>query len=162
MSRIHLYRSAVLKTKQDAGKSVVNEMSQQVRIGAKRMAPRSPAHLSGSRKPKPGPRLSEGIFLTKARVTANEVARDVVSGNEYSMAVHEGARAHRIQSHRGKVLKFYWRKRQRTVTGFRRIRPTQASYFDHVWHPGNKKPVKFLTVPTRVAAAKNNFRYKSG
>lgn len=108
-----------------------------------------------------GPRLSEGIFLTAQRVTPDEVVQDVVSGNEYSMTVHQGSKGHRIKSKSGKVLKFYWRKRQTTSTGYRRIRPTQASYFDHVWHPGNKKPVKFLTVPTQVAAARNNFRFKA-
>jgi hypothetical protein len=162
MSRIVLDRSAILRVKQDAGKQAVGQMSRQSMAGSKRMAPRSPAHLSGSRKPKPGPRLADSIHLTALKVTPDEVSQDLVSPNDYSMTLHKGSKAHRIQGRNGRPLKFYWRKRVRTATGVRRIRPTQASYFDHVWHPGNKKPVPFLTTPVQVAATQNNFKFKPG
>lgn len=157
MSRVVLDKAAVrFFGQREAGKAV-SKVARETLLGSKRMARRSPAHLSGSRVPKPGPRLTEAIHLTPMKFSVLTVQQQVMSPVEYSMTEHEGSRRHRIRSRSGKALKFYWRKRQRSQRGFRRFRPTQASYFDHVWHPGNRRPVKFLTTPLAVSARGNNF-----
>lgn len=126
------------------------------------MARKSPAHLSGSRRRKPGQTLAAAIYETPQKMSIGNIEQSVVSPKEYSMSEHEGSKAHRIRGRGTKVLKFYWRKRRaRTSGGFRRYRPSQASFFDVVRHPGNKKPVKFLTTPLAVAARANGFLYRS-
>lgn len=157
MSRVVLDKTAVrFFGQREAGKAV-SKVARETMLGSKRMARRSPAHLSGSRVPKPGPRLTEAIHLTPMKFSVLTVQQQVMSPVNYSMTEHEGSRPHRIRSRSGKALKFYWRKRQRRGGFFRRFRPTQASYFDHVRHPGNRKPVKFLTTPLAVAARGNGF-----
>lgn len=128
--------------------------------GSKRMARRSPAHLSGSGVPKPGRRLSEAIHLGPIRTSIWGVEQRLNSPKEYSLTEHEGSRAHAIVG-RGKPLRFKWRKRIGHRTGFRRIRPSEFSYFDSVWHPGNRRPVKFLTTPLSAAAREHGFFYRS-
>jgi len=123
------------------------------------MAPRSPAHLSGSRTPKPGPRLSDAIHAGPMRFTKWEIIQDVISPNDYSMTIHERSKPHVIRPKTAKALKFYWRKRRRLRSGgSRRFRPSEASYFDQVRHPGNRRPVKFLTVPLKTAAQLHGFK----
>lgn len=162
MSRIRLNQANVIRTGQNLAGPLVRKVANETLLGAKRMARKSPAHLSGNRKRKPGQTLSESINVTAQRMSIGSIEQSVVSPKEYSMTEHEGSKAHRISGRGGKVLKFYWRQRRARSTGaIRRYRPSQASYFDHVRHPGNKKPVKFLTTPLAAAARANGFLYRS-
>lgn len=162
MSRIELSRTAVRISGQIAGRKAVTIVVGQALPLMKRAAPRSPAHLSGSRRPKPGRRLSEAIVTTPMIVTTTTVAQRIEARKDYAMSIHEGARRHRIPNRTGgKVLKFKWRRVVATRGGRRRVRPTQYSYFAHVMHPGIRRPVHFMTTPLAAVARVNNFHYRS-
>lgn len=128
----------------------------------KRMAPRSPAHLSGSRKPKPGKRIVESFRVSPITVSASAVQQRIENLTPYTMSMHEGARRHRIPlRHGGKQLKFKWNKKYAIAGGRRRQRAREFSYFNNVNHPGIRKPVHFMTTPLAAVARKNNFHYRS-
>lgn len=159
MSRVVLNKTAVTKFGQRNGAIAVKSVLTPATAGAKRMAPRSPAHLSGNRKPKPGQRLSSSIKSTQLKFTSLTVQARIEALSPYAMSIHEGAKAHRIAPRRKRALKFYWVKTVARQGGRRRIRPGQASFFKHVQHPGIRRPVKFLTTPLAAAARASNFRF---
>ena len=162
MARIVLNQANVRAVGQAAGRRAVSQVVRQALPAMKRAAPRSPAHLSGSGRPKPGERLSEGLRETPMRVSTWAVEQRIESRKTYTMAMHEGSRRHRIPSRTGgKVLKFKWRKQIAVAGGRRRIRPRQYSYFTHVMHPGNRRPIHFMTTPLATVARANNFHYRS-
>lgn len=161
MSRVVLNPISVRRVAQHAGRQAVAGVVNQALPGSKRMAPRSPAHLSGSRRPKSGPRLADSISQSKMVTTATEVYQDIVSPNSYTETIHNTSKAHRIRPRRKKALKFFWRRSVPIKGGRRRVRPSTPVYFDHVWHPGNRRAIKFLTVPLQVAAKANGFKYRS-
>lgn len=161
MSRVVLNQAAVKKFGQRNAAIAVKAVQLPTAAGSKRMAPRSPAHLSGSRKPKPGKRLSESIRVTPLKFTAWRVEGRVEALSPIAMSIHQGAKPHRIAARRKKALKFYWTRAVARDFGRRRIRPGQASFFKHVQHPGIRRPVRFLTTPLAAAARANNFLYRS-
>jgi hypothetical protein len=160
VSRVNLNRVAVRTFGQTSAAKAIRPVAFAALAGSKRMARRSPAHLSGSGVVKPGLRLSEAINLGPVKNSIWGVEQQLISPKDYSLTEHEGSKPHRITG-RGKKLRFKWRKRIQHRTGFRRVRPSQFSYFDHVWHPGNRRPVKFLTTPLAAAAREHGFFYRS-
>lgn len=118
--------------------------------------------MSGSGKPKPGKRLIESYRVAPMTVSANAVQQRIENRNRIAMSIHEGAQRHRIPLRTGgKVLKFRWRKAIAIEGGRRRVRPRNFSYFVSVMHPGNRKPVHFMTTPLAQVARANNFHYRS-
>lgn len=160
MSRVELSRTAVRLSGHLAGRKAIAPVAQQALRGAKLTARRSPAHLSGSRRPKPGPRLSDQIHLTPVVADIWGVSQRLESNRPYTMSEHEGSRPHKIRG-KGKKLKFYWNKTIARSGGRRRIRASEPSYFNEVNHPGNRRPTKFLTGPLAAAAKLNGFHYRS-
>src|SRR5688572_20030490 len=129
MSRIQLSQTNVRTVGQQAGRKAVSQVVNQSLPLMKRMAPRSPAHLSGSGVPKPGARLADIIRPSPMVVTAWTVSQRIEARKDYAVAIHEGARRHRIPNRMGgKVLKFRWRRVVAREGGVRRIRPRQFSY----------------------------------
>ncbi len=161
MSRVVLDKVAVNAVGFKAGRTAIAPVVQQTLRSSKRRARKSPAHLSGSGKPKPGLRLSEAIHAGPVKQGIWGVEQQVISPKSYSLSEHEGSRPHTIRPRVGKALKFKWRRRIVRASGARRIRPSQFSYFDHVRHPGNRTPVRFLTGPLAEVAKANNFFYRS-
>lgn len=95
-------------------------------------------------------------------MTGTSVQQRIQNTNRVAMTAHEGSKRHRIPLRTGgKVLKFRWRKAIAVEGGRRRIRPSNFSYFRSVMHPGNTKPVHFMTTPLATVAKANNFHYRS-
>lgn len=162
MSRIRLNQAAVRLSGQTAGRKAVTKVVTEALPPMKRATPRSPAHLSGSGRPKPGKRLVESYVVAPMTVSVNAVQQRIENRNRVAMTAHEGSQRHRIPLRTGgKVLKFRWRKAVAIEGGRRRIRPRNFSYFVSVMHPGNRKPVHFMTTPLAQVARANNFHYRS-
>jgi hypothetical protein len=163
MARIVLNPAGVRLSGQNAGRTAVTKVVREVLPGMKRMTPRSPAHLSGSRKPKPGKRVVESFVVRPMTVSAFAVQQRIENRSNVTMTLHEGSKRHRIPNRLGgKVLKFKWGKRYGLPGGGRRrVRPREFSYFRSVMHPGNRKPVHFMTTPLASVARANNFHYRS-
>ena len=162
MARIVLNQAAVRLSGQTAGRLAVSKVVNEAFPLIRRMAPRSPAHMHGSGKPRTGPRLVEAIKQGPMLVRATEVSQRINSTSPVTMTAHEGSKRHRIPLRTGgKVLKFRWRQSVAVAGGRRRIRPANFSYFVHVTHPGNRKPVHFMTTPLASVARANGFLYRS-
>lgn len=161
MSRVRLDQAKVRLSAIQAGTKAVRSVADPARKGARMMAPRSPSHTHGSGKPQAGPRLVETIHLSAVTATTNVVEQRLEARSRIALIAHEGSRPHAIYSRRGKVLKFRWRRIATLASGRRRIRPRAFTYLDSVWHPGNRRPVKFLTDPLALAARQNNFRFRA-
>jgi hypothetical protein len=160
MSRVELNQTAVRTFGRRNAAIAVKTVQAATLSGAKRMARRSPAHLSGSRVPKPGPRLSEATKATPVTFRGWDVEARVETRVSYALTEHEGSKPHRIRPRKVRNLKFFWVQKVARQGGRRRLRPGQASYFKHVMHPGNRRPVKFLTTPLAASARLNNFFYR--
>lgn len=160
MSRVNLNPTAVRTFGRRNGAIAVKSVQRTALAGSKRMARRSPAHLSGSRVPAQGPRLVEAITGTPVTFSGWDVQARIESRTRYTLTEHEGSRAHRIRPRKVRNLKFFWVQKFAIRGGRRRVRPGQASYFRHVMHPGNRRPVKFLTTPLAASARVNNFFFR--
>lgn len=127
------------------------------------MAPRG-NHLSGSNRPKPGPTLQASLRMDMAVTVFEEIAT-VGSKNNYAASEHQGSRAHLIRSRGGKLLTFQWERGALLLhaRSGRRGRPRRSMYFrfEQVNHPGNKRPVRYLTTPMHLYGRKNGFRTSS-
>ena len=82
---------------------------------------------------------------------------------DHAATVHQGSSAHTIRSKGGKMLKFRWARGDFLVAaraGRRRgsSRLTgRFHYFVSVRHPGNKRPVRYLTTPLALFGRINGF-----
>jgi hypothetical protein len=140
---------------------LMNRMTQQVLSGAKFLAPRGD-HLSGSGRPKKGtplqPSISSSMLVGPTRIRSK-----IGSTVNHAATVHQGSQAHTIRSKSGKMLKFRWDRGDFLVAaraGRRRgnRRTGQFHYFVSVRHPGNKRPVRYLTTPLAMFGRLYGFR----
>lgn len=129
--------------------------SRQIQTGAKRLVPRG-SHFSGSGKRSPGQELRGNIGF-HLKVTTTQVQGRVGSYKVYASTVHQGSRPHMIVSRRGKMLKFRW-DRGNALMRVRRQGSRQFFYFRRVRHPGNKRPVRYLTTPLVLFGTANGFK----
>lgn len=138
---------------------LVRRTVNQIHQGAVRLAPRG-THLSGS-----GAR-AQGINLQSSIEDVIESRGDMIVGRvgsrkRYAATVHQGSKAHYIRA-RGKLLKFRWERGRYLVSGRRGRRgPNRFFFFEQVHHPGNKRPVRFLTTPMHMFGRANGFRTSS-
>lgn len=123
------------------------------------MAPRGD-HMSGSGKRRAGKRLADSI-TSRLRSRTHEIVGRVGSQKKYAATAHQGSSAHTIRG-RGKMLKFRWDRGDFLVAaqmgrrrGNRRV--GHFFYFHSVRHPGNKRPVRYLTTPLSMIARRNGF-----
>ena len=135
--------------------------------GARRMAPRGD-HRSGSGKRKPGLQLASSIGI-ESKSTVHTIKKTVGSKNAYTATVHQGSEAHYING-KGRMLKFQWERGNLLLAARRsgRIRGRGPSsrlrrrgdffYFVSVYHPGNRRPVRFLTTPMNLYGRVLGFR----
>jgi hypothetical protein len=90
------------------------------------------------------------------------------SQKQYAASAHQGSQPHYINS-RGKMLKFEWERgniavRARGRRGRVRGRAGPAGnyfFFVRVRHPGNKRPVRYLTTPMHMFGRMNGYRTTS-
>jgi hypothetical protein len=133
--------------------------------GAKRLVPRGD-HRSGSGARKPGSSLY-GSLHTRSNSTATTLSDLIGSDKQYAASEHQGSSAHYINSH-GRKLKFEWERgniRVRTRRGGR-VRGRRGPsgnffFFVRVRHPGNKRPVRYLTTPMHLYGRIRGYRTSS-
>lgn len=157
MATIILNKPLVLATAQKQTLPLVRKTTRQILTGAKRLAPKG-SHLSGSGERRPGQSLAASLN-SSITVTTTHVTGEVGSRKDYAASIHQGSKPHVIRSKRGKNLKFQWDRGQHLVFGRRGHRVGRIFfYFSEVNHPGNKRPVRYLTTPMHQFGRANGFK----
>lgn len=170
MARIRLNQAKkILLAHQLAGPKV-RRTSNLIIQGARRLAPRGD-HRSGSGARRPGQQLVPSLLID-SHSTVNTIVERVGSRVDYAATVHQGSSAHYIHS-RGKMLKFAWERGNLLLAARRsgrirgrgrssRLRPRgDFFFFATVYHPGNKRPIRYLTTPMHLYGRLNGFRTTS-
>lgn len=155
MSRVVLNRPLVLLTAQKAATPLVRKTAREVLSGAQRLAPRG-SHLSGSGGRHPGEALVPSLKAT-LDIGVSFVESTVGSKVDHAASIHQGSQPHIIRG-KGKLLKFEWVRGSLLVSrrsGGRKSR--RFFFFKHVRHPGNKRPVRYLTTPLALYGRINGF-----
>lgn len=164
MARIRWNRPQITMTAQRLTFPVVLNYTRLVLNGARALAPVGD-HVSGSGRPKPGKPLKASLDAD-IRVTTTSIRSKIGSKNKYAAGRHQGSDSHIIRSRRGKMLKFRWDRGDFLVAaraGRRRgnRRTGQFHYFVQVRHPGERRPVRYLTTPLHLYGRFYNFRVVS-
>jgi len=134
--------------------------------GARKLVPRGD-HRSGSGARKPGQSLY-GSLKVVSNSSATTLSDLIGSDKQYAASEHQGSSAHYINAN-GKMLKFEWERgniivRARGRRGRVRGRAGPAGnffYFIRVRHPGNKRPVRYLTTPMHLYGRLRGYRTSS-
>lgn len=126
--------------------------------GARFMAPRG-SHKSGSGKRSPGKTLTQSL-KTVAQHTPVMLVTKIGSDKRYAATVHQGSAPHFIRMRSGKMLKFEWERGNLLLRARGRGRRT-FFYFKSVFHPGNKRPVRYLTTPMHLYGRLHGYRTSS-
>jgi hypothetical protein len=159
LSKVVLNRAEVLSTPQRFMLPIVQRTTRQIHVAAKRMAPRGD-HMKGSGKRQPGQPLQPSINA-KVNVGVNRISGIVGSRKEYATTVHDGSKPHIIRS-KGKMLKFKSDRLDFLVAARagRRGGNKRRGGFHYAFsvrHPGNKRPVRYLTTPLVLYGRANGF-----
>lgn len=119
--------------------------------------------MSGSGKRQPGQTLIQSLKIkpTSSVFTISEL---IGSEKRYAATVHQGSEPHFIHG-RGVKLKFEWERGSllmaaRASGRVRRRGPRSKGgffYFVSVFHPGNKRPVRYLTTPMHLYGRLHGF-----
>lgn len=154
MARIRWNRTEIITTPQRLMMPIHQRYTRDVLNGAKRLAPIAASHTSGSGRPKPGQPLQPSIFGT-ITMTSSSIHSRIGTHKNYATSIHQGSDAHIIRGRGGRMLKFRWDRGDFLVAaraGRRRgnRRTGQFHYFVSVRHPGNRRPVRFLTTPLHM------------
>lgn len=165
MARIDWHTLQITTTAVRLATPLVQKTGQEILDGARHLAPEG-SHMSGSGRPKAGPRLQSSFYSTTGHALQPRVSQIVMRiGNraDYAATVHQGSKPHTIMSKQGKKLKFRWDRGDFLVAaraGRRRgnRRTGGFHYFLKVRHPGNKRPVRYLTTPLAMFGRLNGFR----
>lgn len=160
MSRVQLDRVQIRKTSQDLALPLVTRLVNQVERGARRLAPRGD-HRHGSGRPRRTRPLLASI-RSNVRVQANAIRGEVGSNAVHAATVHLGSKPHIIRS-KGKMLKFTSDRLDFAVASRRgrrggNKRTGRFHYRFSVRHPGNRRPVRYLTTPLVQFGHANGFR----
>jgi hypothetical protein len=170
MGHVRLNQAKVISTAHRQADPLLSRMATLVAQGARRMAPRGD-HRSGSGTRKPGLQLASSIGI-ESKSTTHTIVKRVGSSKQYTATVHQGSTAHYIHG-RGKKLKFEWERGNLLLAARSRgrIRGRGPSsrlrrrgnffYFVTVYHPGNRRPVRFLTTPMSLYGRLLGFRVSS-
>lgn len=149
MARVDLNELETRRTAHRFAGPLVRRYAHEIQGGAKRLVPRGD-HRSGSGKNRPGATLHASITTT-IRETPDSITARVGSPKNYAATVHQGSQAHPIRSRRGKMLAFEWDRGQFLVFGRGGNRRGRIMFFfRQVNHPGNKRPVRYLTTPMHM------------
>lgn len=164
MARVNLNKAQIILTAQFYTLPLVLKTGQEIRDGAAFLAPEGD-HLSGSGKVHKGTPLRQSIY-TNRTIAATQIRMRIGAKADHAMSEHQGSKAHFIRSNKGKMLKFRWERGDFLVAaraGRRRgnRRTGQFHFFVSVRHPGNKRPVRFLTTPLEMFGRINGFAVSS-
>jgi len=136
---------------------LVRRTVNQIDAGATILAPRG-THRSGSGALRPGVNLASSIFQ-EIGTLGDTITGKVGSTKDYAATAHQGSSPHVIRG-RGKMLKFEW-ERGNFLLKAKGRRGARFFYFKRVLHPGNKRPVRYLTTPMHLYGRLNGFRTTS-
>lgn len=163
MARVIIYKPKAFAYSQKVTIPLVQKTTRQILVGARRLAPHGDHH-SGSGERKAGLHLKQSLdaSVSPGRIITGRVG----SNNNYAATVHQGSEAHRIVSSNGRMLRFKWPRGTVQIFARGRLRHLRkhplAFYFFSVRHPGNKRPVRYLTTPMHQFGRLNGFITKSG
>lgn len=166
MARVNIDQNQKVLTAHRLAGPHVRRTSNAIIAGARRLAPRGD-HRSGSGARRPGLPLVQSLQI-KSNTTLTTISELVGSEKAYAATVHQGSSPHYIHG-RGKMLKFEWERGniQVTARGRRGRRRGRAGprgnffFFATIHHPGNKRPVRYLTTPMHLYGRINGFRTSS-
>lgn len=161
MARVNIDQAKKVATATRLGRAHVRRTSNLILGGARQLVPRGD-HLSGSGERRPGQQLSQTLQI-RDNDSAMTLSRLIGSKKTYASTVHQGSQPHYIHA-RGKMLKFEWERGALLVRGRGRGRGrARRSYFFFklVHHPGNKRPVRYLTTPMHLYGRMHGFRTSS-
>jgi hypothetical protein len=164
MARVRINQAKKIAHAHKVTRPYIARTSELILQAARQMAPRG-SHLSGSGQRRPGSQLSRSLKRTVATTTTS-IVHSVGSTKDYAATVHQSSQPHIINA-KGKHLRFRWDRgdqlviaRRRGRIGSRRPRPGKDGffYFVRVRHPGNKRPVRYLTTPMFLFGRARGFR----
>ncbi len=170
MARVRIVQTRKIATSHRLAGPHVRRMANLTVQGARRMAPRGD-HRSGSGDRQPGVQLAQSMII-ESESTVNRIVERVGSRKNYAATVHQGSSPHFINAH-GRLLKFQWERGNLLLAARSsgRIRGRGPSsrlrrrgnffYFVTVHHPGNKRPVRYLTTPMHLYGRILGFRTTS-
>lgn len=161
MARVIIDRPLTIAYAQKVSYKHVRKTCGEILIGAKRLAPRG-THLSGSGQLSPDIPLRADL-KSDINVSVNFVKGRVGSTVPWAASVHQGSKAHTIRPKRSRVLRFRWPRGDMILVARARRRGGSRRalggfwHFEHVRHPGNKRPVRYLTTPLHQFGRANGF-----
>lgn len=143
MAKLILNKLEVHRTAARKGVELVSRTTRMAAGLARRTAPKGDRSLTAPT----GARLRGSIYNDPPRVSTNIVRGKIGSKLKYAATVSLGSRPHIIRARRQKTLKFYWNRVGRVV------------YPVQVFHPGRRRPNRYMQRAMRVAAFANRFKY---
>lgn len=156
MARVEIYQGRVNTYSLGVTLPLVRRTVSQIHQGALRLAPRG-SHMSGSGARADGPNLQSSIE-ENIGLRGDTIHGQVGSRKQYAATAHQGSERHDIPLRRGKVLKFHWERGNLLIKGRGKGRtPQRFFFFLKVTHPGNKRPVRYLTTPMHLYGRANGF-----
>lgn len=162
MARVDINQTRKVNWSHQLTKRHVHKVSDLIAAGARRLVPRGD-HRSGSGARRPGLSLAAALKV-KQNSTVTTVSELIGMEKSYAASEHQGSEAHEIVGH-GKKLKFKWERGTLLVARRGRRGKVRGSggffFFIRVRHPGNKRPVRFLTTPMHLYGRLYGFRTSS-
>lgn len=170
MARVNINQAKKIATSHRLTGPHVRKVADLITQGARRLAPRGD-HRSGSGVRRPGVQLAQSM-INESQSSVNTIVERVGSRRDYAATVHQGSSPHFINSH-GRKLKFEWERGNLLLAARSsgRLRGRGPSsrlrrrgnffYFVTVHHPGNKRPVRYLTTPMSLYGRIYGFRTTS-
>lgn len=149
-NRINIHRTARAK-----GYQVVRPMVRDTLKGAKHLAP-SGTRRHGSGTVDTRPDLANS-FYTQWSETPRYITVQIGNRAQHAATVSQGSSAHDIRARSGPLLAFEW-PRANFLRQHHRMSPRRLFFFRKVRHPGNKRPVRFLTTPLTMYGRRYNFK----
>lgn len=170
MAHVRTYQARVILTAHRLAGPHVRRAANLMIQGARRLVPRGD-HKSGDGSRRPGVSLTQSLVI-ESESTVTSITERIGSRNNYAATVHQGSSPHFISS-KGRMLKFEWERGHLLLAARAsgRIRGNGPSsrlrrrgsffYFVQVFHPGNKRPVRYLTTPMHLYGKLFGFRTTS-
>lgn len=158
MARVNIDQQKKLATARRLAGRLHRRTVNEIFNGAKHLVPRG-SHLSGSGKRRPGQPLLQSLKRVERDRTL-QLLTLIGSAKKYAASEHQGSKPHFIRMRGGKVLKFEWERGNFLLKARGKGRRT-FFYFKSVHHPGNKRPVRYLTTPMHLYGRLHGYRTSS-
>lgn len=155
MSRFVPNPVAIRATSVARGTELVRGVINDTIRGGKHLARRGD-HRHGSGRPVVGRRLADS-FGQRWDHGHEMISAEAFNDRPYAASMALGSQAHIIQA-KSRRLKFQWARGDASPRLRRRRSRDGFFYFKRVYHPGNKRPNRFLQAPFAMAARKHGFR----